>query len=993
MRSLWWPRFVLTCLTLAMAAAGCDGADPVDPPPVDASLPDAAADMSAPDATPDGAALDLAVDPDGGPDPDADADAGPADDIGPAPDHDPEPDMDPDPDQGLDPDLGPEPDQGLDPDLGPDPDQGPEPDEGPPPPDLVEVLDADGRFVTLLAALDVAGLTDTLREPGLKTLFAPTDAAFEALSAADPERLPALLADPPALAAVLRYHLVEFDVPDDELNGTFALNTVEGRPLRVEGGVPVVLNGEVAVGDMLRSRTGLAHAIDGVLEPPAPCAGAADCAAPLTCGGEAHCLPPPLPLDLIATLAADGRFEWLLALIGDVGLADALRREVTTVFAPTDAAVEGVDFAGVDPARLLGYLLVPGDRPAASLVDRELLTTRGAPPLRVERLGAALHVGGVAVVERDHLARNGRIHVVDGPLAPPAPAPVIDCSAPTPIDAPGLFVGSTAEGEDQAQASCGGGAESADTVFALSLDEGGPVCLSTRGSEFDTVLYVRVGDCNRAQDEVACSDNSELAGGDGRQSAIELDVEAGATYYVVVDGVSDFATGFFAAGDFVLDVRRGACDAPRDVIDELRLDGRFTILLDALARAGLEDALRDPGPYTVLAPTDDAFEALAAADPGLLPALLAEPAALAPVLRYHVVEADLDADALAAAGVVETLEGRALRAERRGEGVELNQSATGVDGGPARNGGYLALDAVLLPPEACAADGDCEPGLACADGEGICLPSRLPPPIPEVLAADPQFATLLAGLASTGLVEVLAEPGPWTLFAPSNDAFAALGQAAIQALFDDPVALAEVMAFHIVPGRYDSDAVIAAAAAGGLVTLDALFASVALDADGVWVGDAPIGLPDLAALNGVVHGVDGVMMPRDACAMPHRLDLGGVFRGSTADAADHGVASCAGGGDDGPEVAHRFVAQAAGRVCFTTMGSTFDTLVYVTAGGCDGPQIGCHDDIDFFEEVLTSRVEIAAEAGVEYHVFVASYGPGEHGAYTLRAQPGACPAP
>ncbi|MEZ4434773.1 MAG: fasciclin domain-containing protein, partial [bacterium] len=860
---------------------------------------------------------------------------------------------------------------------------------------LIERLEADGRFTTLLAAIDALDARDVLRDPGPITLFAPTDAAFDALAATDPLALPALLGDPGAIAILLDYHLADGDLDDAALRAAARIETRDGRPIRVEAREVVVFNGVARPGPALVARNGRAHPLDRVLVPPAPCFPGEACAAGLACGAEGLCLPPPLPVDLVETLRRDGRFATLLGFIDAAGLAPTLRgRRLLTVIAPTDDAF--ADFAAADPGafaavrddpdtrlRALRHHLVDGTHPALAATD--LLISREALPIAIGDGGATL--GGAPVEPPPLIASNGVVHVVGAVLTPPARAPNIDCSAPVPIDAPGFYPGDTTLGEDQAQASCGGAAEGPDTTFALTFADGGPVCVTPRGAEWPLVLHARRGTCNDRASEIACSDGARA---DDGLAALDLALAPGETIYVFVDGHSDPDTGAIAAGAYILEVRPGLCDPPPDLVDALTEDGRFTTLVDALAAADLDGALRGDGPFTVFAPTDDAFAALAAEDPALFPALLADPATLAAVLAYHVVPGDRPRDTLTDARL-DTLEGRPIRAEAEGDALWLNQTARVGDERAAANGRYHAIDAVLLPPERCGADGDCEPGFACAAGEGICLPAPLPPPIPAVLAADGRFATLLAALAAAGLADVLAAPGPWTLFAPTDDAFAALGPAAVQALLDDPAALAERLGFHLVAARLGSRAVMDAAATG-VLTFGGLLASVALGADGIRVGGARIIAVDIPAANGVIHALDAVAAPIDACAAPPPIALGEALEGTTADAADRTVADCASGAADGVEIARRLVVDADGPVCLSTRGSDFDTLLYLTGADCEGPQLACADDIDFLDGRLTSELTVELTAGAPYHVFVAAWPAGVHGTWRLEATPGACPA-
>ena len=137
-----------------------------------------------------------------------------------------------------------------------------------------------------------------------------------------------------------------------------------------------------------------------------------------------------------------------------------------------------------------------------------------------------------------------------------------------------------------------------------------------------------------------------------------------------------------------------------DVAATLAADGRFTVLLGALAETGLDAALAGDGPFTVFAPTDSAFAAL---PEGALAALSADD--LRTVLLYHVVEGDLDPEA----GIVEpvaTLAGPTLDLADVDGQLVINGTAAAGPAVAVSNGRVYAIGAVLLPPAADPGDGE-----------------------------------------------------------------------------------------------------------------------------------------------------------------------------------------------------------------------------------------------------------------------------------------------
>jgi uncharacterized surface protein with fasciclin (FAS1) repeats len=130
--------------------------------------------------------------------------------------------------------------------------------------DLIEVAQEAGSFTTLLAAIEAAGLTETLKGEGPFTVFAPTDEAFAALPEGTVE---GLLADPAALTSVLTYHVVAGRAVAADVVGLDSVTTLQGGslPVSAEDGVKIG-NANVIAADVMASN-GVIHVIDAVLVP------------------------------------------------------------------------------------------------------------------------------------------------------------------------------------------------------------------------------------------------------------------------------------------------------------------------------------------------------------------------------------------------------------------------------------------------------------------------------------------------------------------------------------------------------------------------------------------------------------------------------------------------------------------------------------------------------------------------------------------------------
>ena len=126
----------------------------------------------------------------------------------------------------------------------------------------------------------------------------------------------------------------------------------------------------------------------------------------------------------------------------------------------------------------------------------------------------------------------------------------------------------------------------------------------------------------------------------------------------------------------------------------------------------------------------------------------------------------------------------------------------------------------------------------------------------ELAAGDPQFSTLVTAVQAAGLVETLAGPGPFTVFAPNNDAFAKLPPGTLNSLLQDTNALRRVLLYHVVPGALGSTDLVA----GPLATAQGAAATISLTG-GVKIDSATVIAADVAADNGVIHVIDSVILP------------------------------------------------------------------------------------------------------------------------------------
>ena len=148
-------------------------------------------------------------------------------------------------------------------------------------------------------------------------------------------------------------------------------------------------------------------------------------------------------------------------------------------------------------------------------------------------------------------------------------------------------------------------------------------------------------------------------------------------------------------------------------------------------------------------------------------------------------------------------------------------------------------------------------GAACGDDDGDKVAE--PNTITDIVVAGADFSTLEAAVVAAGLADTLAGPGPFTVFAPTNAAFSALPAGALDGLLADPAALADVLKYHVVSGRVNAATVVTLNKATTLQGDDVTIAVV--DGKVILNGNVMVTTTDIAADNGIIHVIDGVLLP------------------------------------------------------------------------------------------------------------------------------------
>ncbi|MDP7373727.1 MAG: fasciclin domain-containing protein, partial [Candidatus Poseidoniaceae archaeon] len=549
-----------------------------------------------------------------------------------------------------------------------------------------------------------------------------------------------------------------------------------------------------------------------------------------------------------------GIHDSLVAALSHAELVSALQADGPfTVFAPTDDAfvAAGIDLSTFDTeeenatlADILLYHVVIGEVTASAVTDGMNAEALNGDDLSFTVTDGVVMVNDATVTSADVMASNGVIHVIDKVLMPPADEPAV-------------------------------------------TEADGDICYNmvthtvVAGASFEECMAY------------AYYEDYEMNG-------------------QTFTGCYNTVTHTFTM------VSQAECEAYiwTPAVDIAMTASATTIhnsLVAALAQADLVATLQGDGPFTVFAPTDDAFAA-AGID---LEALDTDEgkAALTDILLYHVVAGEVPSSAVTDGLVAAAVNGDDL-SFTVGDSVMVNDATVVLADVPASNGVIHVIDKVLMPP----AD---EPAVTEADGD-ICYNMVTHTVVagasfeecmayayyedyemngqtftgcyntvthtftmvsqaeceayiwtPAVDIAMTASATtihnsLVAALAQADLVATLQGDGPFTVFAPTDDAFAAAG-IDLEALDTDEgkAALTDILLYHVVAGEVPSSAVtdgLVAAAVNG----DDLSFTVG---DSVMVNDATVVLADVPASNGVIHVIDKVLMPpADEPVLPDGCD-------------------------------------------------------------------------------------------------------------------------
>ncbi len=499
---------------------------------------------------------------------------------------------------------------------------------------IVDLAVADGRFNTLVAAVTAAGLADTLASEGPFTVFAPTDDAFAALPAGTVE---ALLNDIPALTDILLYHVVAGKVMAADVVNLTSATTVQGSDITIsvtDDGVFLNDTVKVIITD-LEASNGVIHVIDSVLLPPAEAAMSEDMMEQDSVHIRvAHFSPDTPAVDVYV----NGELSAIQGLAFPT-ITDWIELPASTYNIAVSPAGTSLTDAAIGPADF--------DLPAGAWI-----TIAAVGSLSDGTLKPAILIEDYSeIAEGD--ARVAVFHGIED-------APVVDVLAGgAPVIRQLAFPGTYGNN---------------DGLFILDVPAGTyDLAVVPSGATSPVVI--------------------DLAG---------TTLESNTNYFVAAVGslaapqVALAATSMDMMGDMMAEETSEDSMSMGTIVDIAVADGRFNTLVAAVTAAGLADTLASEGPFTVFAPTDDAFAALPA---GTVEALLNDIPTLTDILLYHVVAGKVMAADVVNLTSATTVQGSDVTITVTDDGVFLNDTVkiiiTDIE---ASNGVIHVIDSVLLPP-------------------------------------------------------------------------------------------------------------------------------------------------------------------------------------------------------------------------------------------------------------------------------------------------------
>ena len=670
---------------------------------------------------------------------------------------------------------------------------------------------ATGVHESLVAALAQAELVSTLEGPGPFTVFAPNDDAFAAAG------IDLVALDTPegkeTLTDILLHHVYSGSVPASAVTDGMMAEMFNGDKVAfTNDGTTVTVGGATVITADVIASNGIIHVIDKVLMPPSDIPTTAG-----TTGIHNTLVNAVVQANLLTTLSGDGPF---------------------TVFAPTDQAFTdaGVDLTALDTpegnqalANILQYHVISGEVPASGVTDCLSADAVNGQPLSFTVGDSGVMVNDANVITTDVITSNGLIHVIDKVLTP----------TDTPRDIPRT-------------AQCTGSHDSlvaavVQAELLTTLQDAGPFTVFAPTDQAFTDAGIDLAALDTPEGKQTLSDillyhvvpssvpssavtDCMLADAANTQP-LSFTVGNG----VMVNDANVIQADVMASNGIihVIDKVLTPSDTPRDIPRTAQCTGAHDSLVAAVIQAELLTTLQGEGPFTVFAPTDQAFT-----DAGIDLAALDTPEGkqtLSDILLYHVVASEVPSSAVTDCLSADTVNTNPLSFTVDDSGVMVNNATVVTPDVQTSNGVIHVIDKVLLP-------------------------TATPNDIPRTAQCTGSHATLVDAVIQAELLTTLQGEGPFTVFAPTDQAFvdAGINLAALNTE-EGKAQLTDILLHHV----YISEAVLSSQITDGATLSMANGDNITISVtDGsVMIGDATVTLADVATSNGVIHVVDKVIMP------------------------------------------------------------------------------------------------------------------------------------
>ena len=672
------------------------------------------------------------------------------------------------------------------------------------PENIVKVVSERDDLSELESALTDAGLTDALTSVGPYTLFAPSNEAFDNMNT---EIKDSILADPTgALADVLKYHVTGSYLLAADLTNNASLQTLQGNSVQVKKDeTGIYINGaKISDNADLETENGVVHIIDSVIIPPKP---------------EPKITP-------------DSLYDPLV----NYGLIDS----------HSDDSISDMS----DGLKILKDNKYTWERDSFSLgrnnIDKQYVVWKVKDISKFDVLFNAFHRKDQNVVSF-YVSQDGENYTEISDVNYLRNGgvwswfPMIASASFPPDDYQFLKLEFEGEwGNNKSWTPSLSGIHinfmKDTTVFTANIDnnwnnEGN---WSNGIPNYFSNVIISKGNEVTVNDTAICKNLQVSAG-----AAINLNTSGKLT--VINDMVVKAADDENQAGEVIDDgtlTVYGESIVEKTILNIVNESENHTILETAIADAGLADALSAEGPLTLFAPSDSAFNNM---NTNIKDSIMADPqGALAHVLKYHVIGSKLLKSSLSDSTYLQTLHGDSIMVIKDSTGIYINGARISVNADiETINGVVHVIDSVLLPSPAV---------------------QEVPENILSVVKASDDHSILETAIADAGLTEDLTGDGPFTLFAPSDEAFNNMDADVKDSIMSDPTgALADVLSYHII-----GDSLFSSDLSDGIYLQTLQGDSVMIEQKGndLLVNGAKITVnADIVAGNGIVHVIDSVLVP------------------------------------------------------------------------------------------------------------------------------------